>query len=197
MGRRRKLSKESILQAAEEVALREGAAGLTLEAIANCAGVSKSTILYNYSTMSVLVVALTRHLLDQEEQRIAALEQALAGEADATIRARVAAADRSFTENEQSLVTMIVPALASNAELKQAARTYFERSLADVTATSTHPRCATVAFLALHGLTNLRSLGLFDWQPDDFRRLIEDIASVARNPLPDPSAPSCADRTAR
>lgn len=185
------------MHAAEEVALREGATGLTLEAIANAAGVSKATILYNFSTMGALVVALIRHILEQEEQRIAALEQALDGEDDATIRARVAAADRSFTENEQSLVAMIVPALASNAELKAAAHAYFERSLADVTTGSTWPRSATVAFLALHGLTNLRALGLFDWPPDDFRRLISDIESVARNPLPDPSAPARADRTAR
>lgn len=179
MGRNRKLAGDDILATAERVALREGAAGMTLEAIATDACVGKATILYEYKTMNGLVVALVRYLLDREAQRLAEMQDALAGEPDVGIRARIAASDRQFSENERSLVTMIMATLAGDPELKRAVRDFFARSVEEVCATATAPRGALVAFLALHGLTNLQALGLFEWPQDDFRRLLDDIGRVA------------------
>lgn len=184
MGRTRKLDCATILQAAERVALRDGATGLTLKAVADCAGVGKATVLYDYKTMDGLVIALFRHLLDQEEKRLVELQMAIADEPDAAIRARIAAADRSLSANERSLISMIVAALANNPELKAAARDFFDRSVAEVSEASTFPRSAVIGLLAIHGLVNLRSLDLFDWEADALRTLLADIEAVARNPLP-------------
>lgn len=184
MGRTRKLDGEAILRAAEEVARRDGAAGLTLGAVATHAGVGKATVLYDHKTMNGLVVALIRRLFAQEERRIGEMQAALGGRPDAAIRARIAAADRCFTENERSLVNLIVATVANNPELREAARDFFDRSLAEVTAGATAPRSAAVAFLALHGATNLRSLGLFDRDAPALRQMLDDIEAVARTPIP-------------
>jgi AcrR family transcriptional regulator len=45
MGRSRKLDREALLDAAQEVVSRDGASNLTIEAVAANAGVGKATVL--------------------------------------------------------------------------------------------------------------------------------------------------------
>jgi len=58
-----------ILEAAERVALEAGAAQLTLDAVAEEAGVSKGGLLYHFPSKSVLLEAMLENLLGGYEQR--------------------------------------------------------------------------------------------------------------------------------
>ena len=56
-------SRETILNAAEEIVVEAGAAHLTLDAVAERAGVSKGGLLYNYATKEALLQAMVaRHI---------------------------------------------------------------------------------------------------------------------------------------
>ena len=50
MGRKRTIEPDAVLDAAEQVVMRDGAARLTLDAVACAAGISKASVLYDYKT---------------------------------------------------------------------------------------------------------------------------------------------------
>ncbi|MDZ7749489.1 MAG: TetR/AcrR family transcriptional regulator [Halofilum sp. (in: g-proteobacteria)] len=63
---------QRILEAAGRVVIERGAAGLTLEAVAATAGLSKGGLLYHYATKEALLTAMVERLVAVTEQRIAA-----------------------------------------------------------------------------------------------------------------------------
>ena len=70
MARTRKISTDDILDAAERVVMRDGAAGLSIDAVAQEAGVSKSRVVYDHKSKSALLEALIDRHMSAEEARI-------------------------------------------------------------------------------------------------------------------------------
>lgn len=68
MARHQPTLKETILDAAEEVALREGVARLTFDAVAAEAKVSKGGVLHHFSTKDQLIEAMVNRTADQWRQ---------------------------------------------------------------------------------------------------------------------------------
>ena len=67
---KRKNSYSSILDAAEAVVLKVGAAHMTLDSVARKAGVSKGGLLYNFPTKEILLKAMVNCLIQSfEEER--------------------------------------------------------------------------------------------------------------------------------
>ena len=60
-------SRDRILAAAVEVAQEAGAGNLSLDAVAQRAGVSKGGLLYNFPSKAKLLQALVQHYLDDYE----------------------------------------------------------------------------------------------------------------------------------
>ena len=75
MGRRRTIDRSAVLAAAEAVIAEAGAAGLTLDAVAAQAGISKGGVLYCYPSKRALVDAL----LERDLAGFAADARRLAG----------------------------------------------------------------------------------------------------------------------
>ena len=65
-------TKSRILEAAGRVVLDRGAAGLTLDAVAAAAGLSKGGLLYHYGSKEALLAAMVERLVAVTEERIAA-----------------------------------------------------------------------------------------------------------------------------
>ena len=65
-------TKTRILETAAQVVLENGVAGLTLEAVAKAAGLSKGGLLYHYGSKEALLSAMVERLVEVTEQRIAA-----------------------------------------------------------------------------------------------------------------------------
>ena len=63
--RGRKSSREKILDAAAELVAEIGAGRLTLEAVAEKAGLSKGGLLYNFPTKDALLQAMIQRMIDQ------------------------------------------------------------------------------------------------------------------------------------
>ena len=62
---KRKNSKEAILDAAEAVVLDSGAGHLSLDIVAQKAGVSKGGLMYNFPTKKALLSAMMNRLMQQ------------------------------------------------------------------------------------------------------------------------------------
>jgi AcrR family transcriptional regulator len=61
-------SKEVILDAAESVVLEHGAAHMTLDAVAERAGISKGGLMYNFPTKEALLVGMIRRLCEEGDK---------------------------------------------------------------------------------------------------------------------------------
>src|SRR3546814_17040256 len=70
-------SRDAVLDAAQRVVARDGAAGLTLEAVAAEAGISKASVLYDYGTKQALMKALIERRIAAEDSRIGEIEAGL------------------------------------------------------------------------------------------------------------------------
>ena len=68
---KRKNSYDNILNAAEKVVVKVGAAHMTLDSVASKAGVSKGGLLYNFPTKEILLKAMVSRLIQYfGEERI-------------------------------------------------------------------------------------------------------------------------------
>ncbi|RDD60365.1 TetR/AcrR family transcriptional regulator [Ferruginivarius sediminum] len=68
-------TKQQILEAAGRVVLARGVTGLTLEAVAEEAGLSKGGLLYHYGSKEALLTAMVGRLVEVTEERIDAHRQ--------------------------------------------------------------------------------------------------------------------------
>ena len=73
MGRHRVIDRDAMLDAAERVVVRDGAAKLSLDAVATEAGISKASVLYDYKTKHALIRALVERRVAAETARIGQL----------------------------------------------------------------------------------------------------------------------------
>lgn len=189
MGRHRTIDREAVLAAAERVVMREGAAHLTLEAVAAEAGISKASVLYDYKTKRALIRALVDRRVAVEQKRVQVFVDAEAGKPNADIRGRLAAASRSSSEEDRSVALNLCVALAQDAELREPVQESLRETLAAIAASSTHPRGAMLAFLAVEGLTLLDWFGLLSFPEAERDRLIAEIGwLVGQSPTALPQA---------
>lgn len=175
MGRHRTIDREAVLDAAERVVMRDGATHLTLEAVAVEAGISKASVLYDYKTKRALIRALIERRVGVEQTRIQRFVDAEAGKPNADIRGRLAAASRASSEEDRSVALNLCVALAQDAELRGPVQKSLQETLAAIAASSTHPRGAMLAFLAVEGLTLLDWFGLLSFPEAERDRLIAEI----------------------
>ncbi|WP_029057455.1 TetR/AcrR family transcriptional regulator [Stappia stellulata] len=185
MGRKRTIEPDAVLDAAEQVVMRDGAARLSLDAVACVAGISKASVLYDYKTKQALIRAVVERRLAAHRacERDAAKE--LGDGADAAIRGRISLASHSLTDEDRAVALGLLASLAHDAELREPVALAYRERLAEVEHTSRNPRGALLAFLALEGLMSLEWLGLQTWARDERARFISEIGwLVSQDPAP-------------
>lgn len=65
MGRKRVIDQQAVLDAAERVVGRDGAANLTIDAVAREAGINKASVLYDHKSKQALVEAVVDRALSE------------------------------------------------------------------------------------------------------------------------------------
>ena len=170
--------------------IRDGAANLTLEAVGAEAGISKASVLYDYKTKRALIRTLIERRVAREEALFQSLVDAEAGRPNAHVRSHLAATTRSFSDEERSVGLNLCAALAQDAELREPVQHSIRATIDKIKATSTHPRGAALAFLAIEGLILLDWFGLHSFSQEDRARLIADIGwLIEQTPVPPNEAP--------
>lgn len=89
-------TRERILAAANVVALRDGVLNLTLEAVANEAGLSKGGLLYHFPSKEALIEGLVAQFIEEFEEQLRQGEAAEGGEAGSFTRSFVNATFDGF-----------------------------------------------------------------------------------------------------
>ena len=175
MGRRRVIDRDAVLDAAQRVVSRDGAAKLTLEAVAAEANISKASVLYDYGTKEALIRAIIEKRVAAETERVETVTAQIGEGADAAIRGRIAAAVRSVSDEDRAVAISLCAAAAHNATLRHPIQEAYRRWIEEIETTSEHPRGALLAFLALEGLTLLEWFGLHAFPPEQRERVLREI----------------------
>jgi AcrR family transcriptional regulator len=163
-------TKRRILEAAEQVVLRDGVGHLTLEAAATEAGLSKGGVLYHYRTRDALVAAMVTRIIEEFEDDIAAwLPEPGSPEADrpgAYARAYIRATLEPAAPGQERLGAALLAAAAAEpallVPLQEAADGWQARLVDD----GLDPALATVIRLACDGLWLCDLFGLASPQGD-------------------------------
>jgi len=186
MARPRVIEQNDILDAAEAVVVRDGAAHLTLDAVAAEAGISKGSVIYDYKTKHQLIKAVIERRLEKEEIRIRAATAGLDPVSSISIHGLIEAAADALTDDARAVAVNLGAALAQDDELRKPIVDFYGRIIASIMATSKSPRGGLLAFLALEGLKALEWHNLHFWPEDERQRILQEIGwLVDTDPAPD------------
>jgi len=148
---KRKNSYDNILNAAEAVVLKVGAAHMTLDSVARKAGVSKGGLLYNFPTKEVLLKAMVSRLIRFfEEERIKKIAK-MKEEPAREIKAHILS---TLTRNPRAdrTAAALLAAIAHNPKLVEPIRKTGLKFMAELTAPGLGFERKAVILLATMGL---------------------------------------------
>lgn len=185
MGRRSEPEqmRRRLLEATGRVVLKQGVAGLTLEAVAQAAGVSKGGLLHHYPSKDALIRGLCAHLIDDFDAEI---ERALdpaepPGTAGRYTRAYIRA---SFAtdERQQDLGTLLGLIVSANPELLAMAQVSFARARARIAGDGLDPVRGLLVQMATDGVIFYELLGVQTVPSEQYSQLFEELMRLTREP---------------
>ncbi len=178
MARTRVIDRDAVLDAAERVVSRDGAARMTLEAVAHEAGISKASVLYDYKSKQALIKAIIERLIERENLRLRDCIANLGPVPDAVMRGRIASTMPLISEADRAVALNLVAALAGDAALRGSIHEAYRHHIDEVVQASSQPNAAMLAFLALEGLRLMECFGFYTWSQKERERMLNDIESL-------------------
>lgn len=185
MGRKRVIDQQAILDAGETVVGRDGAANLTLDAVALAAGISKASVIYDFKSKQALIEAIVERAFRLDHERHAAVELALNAPDSPTIRARIKVASEPPPEAFKPVALNLSSALTLDPALRSRMQASQAQTIGRILETAASPRGALLAYLALEGLKFLEYLDFHHFSPDERARLIGEIEWLVTATPPD------------
>lgn len=176
-------SREAILDAAEIVAAAAGAAHLTLDAVAERAGISKGGLLYNFRTKEALLEAMIdRHMRHFEAVQSQALESLPPGPGRG-LKALILSLNSPCLEKDNRSGCCTLAAVAHNPRLlepvRAAKRRRIERLTAPEAGANALPFARTAAIsLAVDGLCLQEILQVSPYSADERQQIIDDLLQL-------------------
>ncbi|SFJ03192.1 regulatory protein, tetR family [Phyllobacterium sp. CL33Tsu] len=175
MGRKRVIDQQAILDAAERVVGRDGAANLTVEAVAKEAGVNKASVLYDHKSKQALVEAVVDRAFERDTAFHAGIEEQIDGPEDRAIKGRILATAEPPPEAFKAVALNLSATLALDEGLRRKMQESQARTIARIEETSPSPRGALLAYLALEGLKFLEHLDFHHFPREDRDRVLREI----------------------
>lgn len=154
-------TREKIRSAAAQLIAEQGAAHLTLNAVADTAGISKGGLLYHYPSKQALLEGMLEHVLDTRAPLKAMAEQGKQGSAYELL-SKVLAFDIQISDEERLMGQALLAASAENPELLKPAQDYMRTLYNSFTQNTEQPATARLLFVAIEGLQLLETVGLLN-----------------------------------
>lgn len=174
--------KAKILDAAERIVSKRSASGLTLDAVATEAGLSKGGLTYHFPSKEALVTAIVQRLVDGFEARMAAA-RAGDGEPGAWTRGLLAACHPDAEERAATdqVCAALLASVAGDPQLLEPMRARQPDWKRALSADGIDPQVALIIRLALDGLWFNALLGIPLLDEAEQRALIERLRAMTRN----------------
>ena len=156
MGRKAVISRENLIDIAEEILRKDGAAALTIGALAKAAGISKGGVQYSFASKDELVRALVERWADAFDRAIGA-----AAEDDPLcfVRRYITASRQSDSLIDAKMAGLMMGYMRDPENLR-VTREWYHGIFKRLSGDSAQARAARVAFLAVEGLFLMRINGL-------------------------------------
>lgn len=174
MGRKPTISRERLLDVAEEIVRTGGGAALTIAALAQAAGISKGGVQYSFTSKDDLVRALIDRWTGQFDAMLEAEAETGADPVD-FVRRYIAATRASQQAMNAKMAGLLVSYLedpANRLETRDWYRAIFDR----LGGASAAAQAARVAFLAVEGLFLMQMNGIDE--DGDWQRFLDDVEAV-------------------
>lgn len=175
-GRPRSIDRDKVLDAAEGIVAASGAAGLSFEAVARAAGITKGGVQYCFGTKEKLITAMIDRWTEAFEHDIRARTGPDAGPV-AVIRGHLAVT-RDDDEADHSRSAVMMTALLERPDRVAEGRSWYTQRLAGLDLDNADDRRTAIAFLAGEGVFLLKTLGLIDIAEADWKRLFDDMLAM-------------------
>jgi AcrR family transcriptional regulator len=160
-----------ILAAAAELAKEKGAAHISIEAIAQRAGISKGGFLYHFPRKDALIQALVEQHMAEIDAVLADVESASGPRrTNAIARTIIDLSSEKLCQRSEKLEGLFL-ALAENPHLLAPVRDYEKRIAERIRRTASDRELSLIALLVIEGM---RSLELFESNP----RTAEECSAV-------------------
>lgn len=179
MARSRTIDSNILLDVAERVAIRDGAVGLSIDAVAKEAGISKSRVVYDYKSKSGLLRALVERRLRMEDDRVMAAVAANGDSPNPELSGRIAAAKDCPNDDDRAVALTLCAAMSSEEPLQAMVRDVVKRDLQAVSGHASQGSLAVVAYLALHGMMSLEYLDIHRWAEPERAALLAEIQKLS------------------
>ncbi len=179
-GRPRSIDRDRVLDAAEGIVAQDGATGLTFDAVARAAGITKGGVQYCFGTKENLI----RSMIERWGSTFEAEVMAHAGDdrsPHSVIRGHLLAT-RDSDEAEHSRSAVMMTALLQSPEEVAASRVWYTQRLAGLDMGKEKDRRVALAFLASEGAFLLKAFGLIEITEAQWTALFADMLAMAGGP---------------
>ena len=178
--RGRKSSRERILDAAGELVSEMGSGRLTLDTVAERAGLSKGGLLYNFPTKDALLQAMIQRLVDE----VAAEREALRAQAEPGRNLEASLCTAALLKLRQGrtkeVANGMLAASAENPHLLDPVREVIKATLENLKATSDDLDAALVGWLAIEGLNSLEMHDLSPFSEEEHKQVVQAVNRLLR-----------------
>ena len=144
-------ARERIIDAAEQVVLKEGASHMTMDAVAAKAGVSKGGLIYHFPSQRDLLQAMLQRFIDRVETRMAQARTQLPESPARSIKAYIHAWFTLGGEYRRT-ASALLAAITREPELLQAVRLKHRAVLTEIVKAAPNSEQALVLSLATEGM---------------------------------------------
>jgi AcrR family transcriptional regulator len=183
--RGRKSSREKILDAAAELVSEIGAGRLTLDAVAERAGLSKGGLLYNFPTKEALLQGMIQRFIDQVSSEREELRKQAAPGPNLEARLCTAALLEMCCGQMKDVAKGMLAATAENPRLLDPLRQVIRDNLDVFKQTSEDLDASLLAWLAVEGLSSFEMHDLSPFSDEDRARILKAIERLLSNGIAD------------
>ncbi|WP_313353358.1 TetR/AcrR family transcriptional regulator [Paracoccus sp. (in: a-proteobacteria)] len=185
MGRKRTIDRDELMLAIERVARRSGIAGLSIDAVAKEAGISKSSVVYDCESKAGLLAAFIRHKLAQHQARFAEVRARHEASPNGRLRALIDEFRRVPTDEELDMALLVSASMGEHAECREIMREMLAADCAAVKTEADDQRRMLMALLTLHGMAFLEYFGFHRFDQETRNDILDELMAVAES---DPGA---------
>jgi AcrR family transcriptional regulator len=179
-GRPRSIDREKLLDIAEKIVAQQGVAGLTMDALARAANITKGGVQYCFGNKEGLIKAMIMRWSDHFDAEVA---QAKGGNTDtlAHVRAHIKVTREADVQDESRFAAMLAGLIPNSDQLADT-RAWYARQLHGLDFSTAQGRNARLAFIANEGAFLLRSFNFFDLSPQEWQAVFGDIERLLERP---------------
>ncbi|QEI09291.1 TetR/AcrR family transcriptional regulator [Pigmentiphaga aceris] len=176
MGRRKTIDWDAVLEAAERVSATQGSSAMTIDGVAEAAGISKGGVQSCYANKEALIEAMLDRwalLYDSQIEQVGVRP----GNGRDAINAHVTVTANETAASRSKSAALFGALLQSPDPLKWTQAWYAKR-VADIDLRTSEGRGLRLAFLATEGVFLLRFCGFIKIDEDEWKDIFEDIKGV-------------------